>query len=62
MEDWQPAPPGDQELELRTRTVEVVEVHTVLHTAEGEEEEGVRRTALHSDSHRYIPPVQLNLK
>ena len=45
-----PTPPGDQEQRLlgsRTEVVEPEEVHTVLHTAEGEGEEGGRHTALH---------------
>ena len=61
-EDWQPTPPGDQELRSHTVEPELVEVHTVPHIAEEEEEEGGRHTALHSYGHRHNPPVQLNLK
>ena len=49
-------------VETRTVVAVLVELRTVLHTAEEEEEQGDPRTALHSYSHRHNPPVQQNLK
>ena len=54
--------PGTRTVETRTVVAVLVELRTVLHTAEEEEEQGDPRTALHSYSHRHTPPVQQNLK